>query len=267
MPSGATGSLLPVGSVGGTALHSRVLYTPPMKRWTLAIVIGSAALGGCAWEGDGPDEIAAQPQALTAPPPPQDLPQVPAPTAAPSQPVVTTNAPTNAAASTSAASVPPVDLPPLPNVAEAPPDFTFSVSVISPLGVRTRGLSAPQRPARYVMDADNALRAWVGSQLPKREWTRVGGPDRALPGRTRQLSTTQVAKIWALMLQAGVVGQDNSQEPSSPSLYAPPKDTLAYVISYSADGDRGWAILDGTTAPTAQAEALIVELSRLAFQE
>ncbi len=233
-----------------------------MKRWTLAIVIGSAALGGCAWEGDGPDEIAAEPQAVTAPPP-QDLPQVPAPTAAPSQAVETTSAQTGKPA----ASAPAIDLPPLPNVAEAPPDFTFSVSVISPLGVRTRGLSAPQRPARYVMDADNSLRAWVGSQLPKREWTRVGGPDRALPGRTRQLSTTQVAKIWELMLQAGVVGKDNAQEPSSPSMYTPPKDTLAYVISYSADGDRGWAILDGTQTPTSQAEALIVELSRLAFQE
>lgn len=229
-------------------------------------MIGSAALGGCAWDGDGPDEIAAEPQLMSAPPP-QDLPQVPAPTAAPSQPAVTTDAAAGSQPTTPTATAPQVDLPPLPNVAEAPSDFTFSVSVISPLGVRTRGLSVPQRPARYVMDADNSLRAWVGSQLPKREWTRVGGPDRALPGRTRQLSTTQVAKVWALMLQAGVVGKDHALEPTSPAMYVPPKDTLAYVISYSADGDRGWAILDGTTAPPAQAEALIVELSRLAFQE
>lgn len=189
-------------------------------------------------------------------------PEAPAPAMADAPPEVPApEAQAPASAGAPAHAQPPEVLP------DAPPDFALAVSVFTPQGLRTANLPPEQRAARYIVGADWILRAQVGLQLPRAQWSRTGGAERTYPGQTRQLTRAQAARLWWLASQSGAASPGASRASTPPDLYQPDRDRLVYIVSITGDGRRTWAVLDDRDLPTQPAAPLVRDLALLAYQE
>lgn len=229
-------------------------YTPPMRHTRMLFAAALLPLGACAAPGADDDVKPESPSPAETPvaaaPP---VAEVPAPQDPP---------PAGAASAAAGTHVQPPDALP-----DAPPDFALSVSVLTPQGLRTANLPPERRAARYIVGSDWILRAQVGVQLPRAQWSRTGGAERTYPGQTRQLSRDQAARLWWLAGHSGARAPGVSRSSTPPDLYQPDRDRLVYIVSVSGEGRRTWAVLDDRDLPTDAGAPLVRELAALAYQE
>ena len=139
--------------------------------------------------------------------------------------------------------------------ARVPHDFGIGVTVHAP---EDRDAARALRPARYLLEPDGALRAAVGA----------GADERTFPPVTRVVDADGRARVWALFVNAGLVGGTHERVGYG-GRFEPSGDDPEAMVYASWDGRRrAWrVVLDpGRDAGAGTGpEALIDAMAELAW--
>lgn len=134
-----------------------------------------------------------------------------------------------------------------------PSDFTVALTVLVQTNRRNvAAIPRPERPARFVMEADWVLRAYSGPAVT----------DAAFPPETRQLTAAQVQDLWIDLRTAGLLDPAHAglvgRSPAPGELPSP-----TWVVSFKAAGDRRTFVLEADSRRAA--EPLLSRLCDLAW--
>jgi len=141
----------------------------------------------------------------------------------------------------------------------APADFALGITVLSPAAdpVRIDATPRPQRPARYIIEPDGVLRAAIGP----------GATPRVYPGRTRQLDTAQMQRLWRLASNTGLLDGDTLTRIDNTETFFPSRERTTALIHIRHEGQsRHFAV----RLPVGDAESpavlqLIDQVAQLAW--
>lgn len=144
--------------------------------------------------------------------------------------------------------------------AAAPPDFTLSVTVLSPARSIADADRLPPRtrPACYLVEPDGAFRVAVGP----------AASPTVFPPLARQLTREQVDRVWSLARDAGVLDADHPGRVQNVETFVRPAGDATVVLLYAgfAGSQRHVAVaLDGAHADPGAVAPLIDELNALAW--
>lgn len=87
------------------------------------------------------------------------------------------------------------------SVAQMPPDFAISVTLLTPGGVRDQNAPPWLTPAWYVVEADGQLRAREGVRLPA----------SPMPPLVRQLRHEEVSQLWSTVRAGGLTSENEAE--------------------------------------------------------
>lgn len=140
--------------------------------------------------------------------------------------------------------------------AAAPPDFTLSVTVLSPARSIAEADRLPprSRPACYLVEPDGAFRVAVGP----------AASPTVFPPLARRLTREQVDRVWSLARDAGVLDADHPGRVQNVETFVRPAGDATVALVYAGfDGSqRHTAVVLGGAHALAP---LIDELNALAW--
>jgi len=140
--------------------------------------------------------------------------------------------------------------------ASAPPDFTLSVTVLSPARSIADADRLPPRvrPACYLVEPDGAFRVAVGP----------AASPTVFPPLARHLTREQVDRVWSLARDAGVLDADHPGRVQNVETFVRPAGEATVALVYAGfDGSqRHTAVVLGGAHALAP---LIDELNALAW--
>jgi hypothetical protein len=111
----------------------------------------------------------------------------------------------------------------------APEDFTLSVTVMGPAtreGIDERARA--ERPARYIVEPDGALRAAIGP----------GATPRVYPGQTRRLTGEEMQRVWRLVVNTGLLEPGTLTRIESTETFFPRRERTTALIYVRERGDE-----------------------------
>jgi hypothetical protein len=159
-----------------------------------------------------------------------------------------------------ACSSPPRVAPPAgtPVPQERPSDFVLAATVLA--GARTgdpAGLPRSLQPARYIVEADGALRAATGP----------GSDEQTFPPRSRQLSPREFDQLWALVRDSGLLDPACPARVDDPSTIerAGPRTTALLWVSYADTAATLRVPLDRTGPQALPTERIVDRLAQWAW--
>ena len=122
---------------------------------------------------------------------------------------------------------------PLPP-SSAPSDFSLALTVYAPASAHNNPrVPAWRRPARYVIQTDQVLRAAVGP----------GVSQDLLPPQTRQLQPAQVERLWADVRDGGLLAADHAGRVPTLAGFEPIPKATTLVVSVTGAGERRTLVL------------------------
>lgn len=144
---------------------------------------------------------------------------------------------------------------PLPD--ERPADFVLAATVYSPTAMAEARLPRSLRGARYVVEADGALRAAVGPALES----------KALPGQVRQLTPDEFDTLWRIIRESSLLDPQSVWRVENPEEITRASDRTTALIYIACDGQRTTLrlLLDRSSAESVEAERLIDRLAQWAW--
>lgn len=143
--------------------------------------------------------------------------------------------------------------------AHAPSDFALGITVFGGTGAAARvqaQTNAAKRPARYMLEPGRTLRAAAGPDLTP----------RFVPPVVRTLNEEQVAELYAIARNSGLLVPGHGATVATPVDYAPPAGRTGgtVLISYTSNGRQASLALP---AAEAAAKPLVERLASLAWFE
>lgn len=148
----------------------------------------------------------------------------------------------------------PVILTPLADETFIPARFSLGLTVMGPdAGEQEISL----RPARYILEADGHLRAAIGE----------GSTPKTFPPIARRLDDRQMAGLWAIVDDAGILDDPDPARVGNPALIDPPRSGTIAVVSVRA-GERARSSMFELVSDDPEADRilpLIRDLARLAW--
>lgn len=154
-----------------------------------------------------------------------------------------------------------------------PSDFWLGVTVFAP-GQGDLTTSTPpappraQRPARYVIEADQVLRASFG--LGGGGADAQGVSEQTFPPQTRQLTGDQMNDLWKILRSSTLVDASSGSLVGRPPTPTETEGRLVYVVSFAFAGDRRTLQIESEgpkAGSRADAERLTDRLAALAWQK
>jgi hypothetical protein len=147
-------------------------------------------------------------------------------------------------------------LPDPASLAQRPDDFVLSATVFTATPPEP-GAPRARRPARYIVEADETLRAATGQ----------GAGRDTFPPPTRTLTAGQMESLWVVLRESGLLEPGNRYLLDSPARAA--TDPVAAAIDIAYRGARAHLLvpLDGADAESIAAERLVDELAALSWIE
>lgn len=123
--------------------------------------------------------------------------------------------------------------------------------------MRDAALPRTLRPARYIVEADGALRAAVGP----------GADANTFPGRTRQLSPAQFDALWRTLRQSGLLDADNPSRIEDPEAItrSPDRTTALVYVGFAGQRVTLRILLDRSAPGAIETERLIDRLAEWAW--
>ncbi len=143
--------------------------------------------------------------------------------------------------------------------ARVPSDFALGITVFGGTGTAARvqaQTNAAKRPARYMLEPGRTLRAAAGPDLSP----------RFVPPVVRSLNEEQVAELYAIARNSGLLVPGHGATVATPVDYTPPAARTGgtVLISYSSNGRQASLALP---AGDAAAKPLVDRLASLAWFE
>ena len=140
--------------------------------------------------------------------------------------------------------------------ARVPHDFGIGVTLYAP---EDRDAPRALRPGRYLLEPDGAMRAAVGA----------GADERTFPPVTRVVDAGGRARVWALFVDAGLVGGTHERVGYG-GRFQPSSDGPEAMVYASWDGRRrAWRVVldpgSGGGPSDGGPEALIDAIAELAW--
>lgn len=144
---------------------------------------------------------------------------------------------------------------PIPD--ERPVDFVLAATVFTPENLKTDSLPRSLRPARYIVEADGALRASVGP----------GATVTTFPPQTRQLTAKQVDGLWRQIRETDLLDAGNPARVNDPEAIprTPDRTTALVYVGYSGKRVTLRLLLDRASEDSLAAERLMDRLAELAW--
>jgi hypothetical protein len=134
-----------------------------------------------------------------------------------------------------------------------PGDFVLAATVYGPPASAEETLRLPRglRPARYVIEADALLRAALGR----------GSTNAVFPPPTRQLTVSQMDRLWRLIRDSGLLEPGNSYQTEDIEPATVDKPTASFYVAYS--GGRAYLLvpLDRADPESIAAEQILDQLA------
>lgn len=142
---------------------------------------------------------------------------------------------------------------------ERPEDFTLAVTVLTPRELLRVDLPRSLRPARYIIEADGALRAAVGP----------GAGATTFPPRTRQLTAREFDGLWRQLRETALLDPGHPARVSDPETVTRAPDRTTALIYVSFEGTRRTlrVLLDRSSEDAVAAERLVDRLAELAWMK
>jgi hypothetical protein len=144
---------------------------------------------------------------------------------------------------------------PLPD--ERPADFVLAATVYSPDSMSEAKLPRSLRGARYVVEADGALRAATGEDLK----------NKTFPGQVRQLSPREFDTLWRVVRESGLLDPESAWRVENPEQITRAPDRTTVLIYIACDGRRTTLrlLLDRANPDSVAAERLVDRLAQWAW--
>jgi hypothetical protein len=143
--------------------------------------------------------------------------------------------------------------------ASAPADFAIAATVYAP-SVPEReidSLPRPFRPARYLVEADNTLRAATGK----------GSNETTHPPITRTLPSVEVERLWATVRDSGLLDTGSYGRLRTPEEFVPSGRRPSVLIYVAFGGERRYygLPLSGSSPEGRRAREIVDRLALLAW--
>ncbi len=149
---------------------------------------------------------------------------------------------------------PPVE-PPLPET--RPADFVLAATVYSPKTMEGARLPRSLQAARYIVEADGALRAAVGAETEAKPF----------PGQTRRLTPGEFDALWRLVVESGLLDPGSAWRVDNPEEITRASDRTTVLLYVACEGRRTTLrlLLDRSGPDAVAAERIVDRLAQWAW--